>query len=312
VRLWIVSCLLTGVVQPAFGCKCVSGFTACNAVSSSDLVFIGTADSVEPKFLDPSDLSVQRRTRALFSEEELARMQGDKSPEGIAKLKAAYFKIYPDLPEPFKTELARATSSDELEAAFDSLLETGSRTHFKVKEVFRGPKTDALEIWSDFSDCGVHFQVGETYLVYAWRNKDRSRLETSACSRTKRVSDAGDDLAYLFFLANGGLESSRLSGFVTSDALNLRTPRFWDSVSHPVSDGFVELQSEHGTRRTETDRDGRFIFDGRVPGDYTVSAFDPHDDPADPRSLPASKTSRVPAAGCALEPILVVPSPPKQ
>ncbi len=35
--------------------------------------------------------------------------------------------------------------------------------------------------------------------------------------RTKRLSDAGDDLAYLYFYKNQPEASSRLEGFATSD-----------------------------------------------------------------------------------------------
>ena len=176
-------------------------------------MFIGTVEFVEPQFFDPWDLSLRQRISGHFSEEDLERMAEDKTPAGLAKLKEAYVQM---LPEPYGGQLARASTRDQLETLFNSLIESGRRAHFKVKEVFRGPKGDSIEVWSDFSDCGFHFQTGETYLVYADRDNDKARFETSACSLTKRLSDAGDDLAYLFFFQSGGAESARLNGIVTS------------------------------------------------------------------------------------------------
>lgn len=161
----------------------------------------------------PEDLVVQRRLRSLYSEEDLERMQADKTPEGIAKLKQSILRVYPDLPEPFITRLAEATTSDQLDAWVDAIARDGRRTHFKTREVFRGPKTDSIMVQSEFTDCGFYFQIGETYLVYAHQDKDTGLLRTGACSRTKRVSDAGEDLTYLFFLQK---EAPNLRGSAVS------------------------------------------------------------------------------------------------
>jgi hypothetical protein len=40
---------------------------------------------------------------------------------------------------------------------------------------------------------------------------------TTTCMRTKRLSDAGDDLAYLYFYKDQPESSARLEGFATSD-----------------------------------------------------------------------------------------------
>ena len=85
---------------------------------------------------------------------------------------------------------------------------------FKVKTAFRGEESD--EVWTDSGDCGYNYQEGETYLVYADEDEETDRVNTSVCYRNRRLSDAGDDLAYLFFYRNGGDESARLEGFVTS------------------------------------------------------------------------------------------------
>ena len=91
------------------------------------------------------------------------------------------------------------------------------------------PKTNApksLDIWTGSGDCGIDFQVGETYLVYAVQDEDSGKLETSACMRTRRLSEEEGDLGFLFFLENSPKESTRLEGFVSSSFADQSLPRY--------------------------------------------------------------------------------------
>jgi hypothetical protein len=45
-------------------------------------------------------------------------------------------------------------------------------------------------------DCGFHFETGESYLVFAWK-EENGRLTTSICSGTELLEDAGTDLRLL-------------------------------------------------------------------------------------------------------------------
>jgi hypothetical protein len=80
----------------------------------------------------------------------------------------------------------------------------------------------------------------------------------------------------LFFLQNGGSESTRLEGFVTSDIGQFNQDRFHytGKIGSPVSDVVVELKSPRTFRYTETSPNGRFIFDGLTAGDYQLSVLD--------------------------------------
>jgi hypothetical protein len=167
---------------------------------------------------------------------------------------------------------------------------------------------DAFDVWTPFSDCGYDFQVGETYLVYANSDEGSGMLSASSCSRTRRVSEAGDDLAYLFFYKDKREESGRLEGFVTTNALyrleydQLHDP---DRLKEPVGGIVVELESKLGIRYAESGPDGRFIFDGLREGSYNISAFAsgyPHDITllAGPSSL------RIEGKSCASQ-IMLVP-----
>ena len=71
---------------------------------------------------------------------------------------------------------------------FDSLYykKRGYEPQFRIIEVLKGKvgkerKGDRLFFQSDFSTCSVSFQLGKTYLVFAYRDKSGT-LGTSSCS----------------------------------------------------------------------------------------------------------------------------------
>ena len=76
------------------------------------------------------------------------------------------------------------------------------RVRFLVEENFRGAGVKpgaSLEVATGFGggDCGYGFERGERYLVYAQHHTGGASLYTGICSRTAKLADADDDLAYL-------------------------------------------------------------------------------------------------------------------
>jgi hypothetical protein len=188
---------------------------------------------------------------------------------------------------------------------FYSSLAGGMRVRFRVKTVFKhqdddAPKDSAAKVDNDkgatggdndkdekgdddffevetaFGECGYGFQRGETYLVYADSDEDSNVLSTSSCSRTRRVSDAGEDLTYLSVYKDRPEESARLEGFTTTDEyyqLGFDQMHDPETAKAPVAGVIVELQSARLIRYAESDVNGRFVFDGLHEGEYKVSAF---------------------------------------
>ncbi len=281
-RLLSVSLLLIPTPLPA--CQCLLTLSACHEVAVADRVFIGTVESVEPSFLNRWNPS---KTSSLPLSQQLAGM---------------------DLPEYYKRRLAAAKTSDDMARLFYLVVAQGRRVRFKVKTTFRGEESE--EVWTDSGDCGYDFQAGETYLVYADEDEETGRINTSVCDRNRRLSDAGDDLAYLFFFKNGGDESARLEGFVTSDEFYQRSldkAHDPEKVKFPAPGVILELNSGQGRRYTESDRDGRFVFDGLAGGEYSVSVFDAGY-PASVKLLAGPARVEVENKGCASQ-ILLVPKP---
>ena len=68
----------------------------------------------------------------------------------------------------------------------------------EIQSGWKGPSTDRLVIMTGQGggDCGYAFEVGETYLVYAYQY-NKSYLGTNICQRTKPVGGASSDLEYL-------------------------------------------------------------------------------------------------------------------
>jgi hypothetical protein len=302
----------------ALACKCQLTESVCNEVAGTDIIFVGTVEAIEPSFLDSWNAG-QRAALDLLNQES-ARAQTDHTPAAFAKLRDAYLKIFPDLPPDHKKRLAEATSPEQLAELFYWILDHGKRVHLRVKTVFRGEIGDdddddddapakTVEVWTAFGDCGINFQIGETYLVYADDDEESDIMTTGACTRTRRLTDAGDDLAYLYFYKNYADIAGRLEGFVTSDLLyqrDLDLAHYTGRIGSPVS-AVVELKVGDRSRYTETNDKGRFVFDGLPASDFTVSAYAPGF-PAETRQLAGPKTVRLEKRGCAVQ-VLVAPPP---
>jgi hypothetical protein len=293
-RVLFVSLLL--IPTPLAACQCLLTLSACNEVAVADRVFIGTVESVEPGFLNRWNPS---KSSSLPLSQQLAGM---------------------DLPDYYKRRLAAAKTSDDIARLFYSIVAQGRRVRFKVKTTFRGEKEkedsddeESLEVWTDSGDCGYDFQEGETYLVYADEDEETDRINTSVCYRNRRLSDAGDDLAYLFFYRNGGDESARLEGFVTSDQFyqrDLDRAHDPEKVKLPAPGVILELKSGQGQRYTQSERDGRFVFDGLAGGEYSVSVFDAGY-PELVKLLAGPARVQMEKKGCASQILLVPKLPPR-
>jgi hypothetical protein len=303
--------LLALMPAQALACKCLASYPVCREVASSDVVFIGTVESVEPAFLDPWHW---RDPASSIPVDEIEQLRRDESPAAATRLKAIYLKMLGSLSDDEKHELEVAVTHRQVEAAFNSIASGGRRARLRVQTMFREEDDDdkkdddekELTIWTGQGDCGIDFQVGETYLVYAGNDEESGKLETSICYRTKRLSDAGGDLAYLHFFKDGGKMSSRLEGFVTSERKQERPTRV-DAVEAPAAGLVVGITWDGGTRYTRSGADGRFVFDGLATGSYQVSVYDA----AFPRvttALAGPEKVEVSEKGCAAG-FLVVPPP---
>ncbi len=281
--------------RPMLACKCLMSLSACNEVSQSDVVFIGTVESIEPNFLNYWNLASPAALQSL--NDAFLEVQKQPSEANLTRLKETYLKTFPEVVGDEQGSVKGAKTALDVSSLFYLALNRGMRVRFHVKTLFKHEDDDdddkdkdkrkkaddkqddddqVLDVWNPFGDCGYNFQTGETYLVYANTEESSDYMFTGSCTRTRRLSDAGDDLAYLFFYKQDRERSSRLEGFTTTDVQAqfdfdpLRQPR---SIRSPVTDVVVELRADGLRRYAQPDTSGKFYFDGLAGGDYQVSAF---------------------------------------
>ena len=356
---------LLAAVQVAVACRCPAPLTVCNETFASNLVFIGTVESISPHFLDSWNPEQVTSLRSL--NQDLDKARANPKTQDFASLRSKYLKMFPDADEDLRKRLANAQTTSELVKSFFAIVSKGRLAHIKVKKLYRmadddddpkdakdaknqkpaiaakrddddddkGKKAakvgvkdqkpavvakkddddkdnrppEYIDVWTSFDDCGVDFQVGETYLVYADNDEESGLISTDSCTRTRRLTEAGDDLSYLYFLDQDKL-SARLEGFLTANGLfQSQVERMHEvkSVPLPVSAAVVELRWGDHTRFASPDAQGRFIFDGLTKGDYTMTAFAPgYPQKIDPLSSP--KRITIDPASCSRE-IVFVPKP---
>ena len=151
----------------------------------------------------------------------------------------------------------------------------GTRAIFDVAEGFIGMegRGKRVEIRTGMGggDCGYAFQRAESYVVYAYQNKD-GLLVANICSRTATVDRAQADLAYLRSLPDSGP-----LGYVYGVAGDGETAGRFDQalgmwLPSGISGAAVTLTGPGKSARRVTGDDGAFRFDRLSPGKYNVSA----------------------------------------
>jgi hypothetical protein len=142
---------------------------------------------------------------------------------------------------------------------------------FEIERPYRGleGKTAAEVVTgSGGADCGYDFRVGEKYLVYAFPHPATGKLYSGICTRTRRLSEAGEDLEYLARKddpARGAgiegwiVEQSRGQDNVTTESIG------------PLKGARIRISSKSGSWTVTTGNDGRFQLWGLQPGTYRVT-----------------------------------------
>ncbi len=145
------------------------------------------------------------------------------------------------------------------------------RVRFTVEERLRGIDEPKAEVWTGLGggDCGYAFAVGERYLVYAYRNKETGRLGTGICSRTRRVADAAEDLAYIHSLASAA-PGGTISGVVSLRRHSANPDQRYETT--PIEGVRIDVEGGSTRRSAVTDVQGRYVLAGLPEGEYRVVA----------------------------------------
>ena len=142
---------------------------------------------------------------------------------------------------------------------------------FDVDESFRGQQRKFVEVTTGFGagDCGVLFEMGGRYLVYADDAPQIGRLYTSICSRTKPMSEAGVDLDFLRRRGDPG-RGAGIEGSIVEDH---RDPKTNVTTTRGMMKGArVVVEASGKSWDATTDEQGWFRVWGLPAGEYTVRA----------------------------------------
>lgn len=130
---------------------------------------------------------------------------------------------------------------------------------FSVEQAYLGVAGTEIEVFTGTGggDCGYQFRIGQRYLVYAYRDKEK--FTTSICTRTKPFVNATEDLAFL------GTLPSATPGVTIYGKVDLSESEALDS------DILITIEGDSDRKETRPDAKGNFRVSGLRAGKYKVS-----------------------------------------
>jgi hypothetical protein len=142
------------------------------------------------------------------------------------------------------------------------------RVSFGISEAFRGIQAEQAEVLTGMGggDCGYGFKTGETYLVYAYRDKQTGRLSTGICTRTRPLARAKDDLDYIRNLPSAA-PGAVIFGKVYKQNYGAKEG---EDFRKPVGKAELIIEGESSSAETQTDAEGGFKVSALAPGKYKI------------------------------------------
>jgi len=162
----------------------------------------------------------------------------------------------------------RVTHIRELPAG-DSV---GQLVRIEVLEAFKGVSDGNVEVMTGYggSDCGIRLRNGEEYVVYASLDKKTHRLSTTICMRTRKLSEASEDIAYLRRMHDPQLGRGILGQIERLKRLPANGTLTEHDGMLPGARVVIHRGAEHW--ETRTGNDGQFYVWGLGPGTYRLQA----------------------------------------
>ena len=158
--------------------------------------------------------------------------------------------------------------SSSIEVKSDSFKTLEQVVRIAINQSFRGFEYGQVEVTTGLGggDCGYHFQMGGTYLIYATKSKSDGRLRTSICSRTRPLIEADQDLAFFNSLARAD-QTGTIFGTVVKTNYEAKDGQ---NFFPPLSGAEITVKGENTHRELKTDKKGTFSLSKLEPGKYKV------------------------------------------
>jgi len=124
-----------------------------------------------------------------------------------------------------------------------------------VEEMFRGPASKIITVYTENSSARFPLEKGRTYLLFAF--KQNGRLEIFGCGNSALLSEASDALTRLRNL-RVGKQPSEIEGWFVADTAGI-----------DLSGVIVTVKNQSRSYTAVTDKDGWFHFPA-PPGRYRL------------------------------------------
>src|SRR5271155_116669 len=111
--------LLLLIPRPTQACSCDASLSACNAVGTNSLVFIGAVESIEPNALSRWNLTNRSTLRSLA--DAFADARQNPSAADLARLKSMFREVFPGAAADEKRQLEAARSLPALVSLYNSI-----------------------------------------------------------------------------------------------------------------------------------------------------------------------------------------------
>ncbi len=273
-KLVIAACLwlLWLSARPASACKCASTGLSCHKVYTSELLFIGKVVGFERSPIANYTLTVRERYVGSGLDRDADQSEIDNlltlhewrelavhlaPPEARSRIDEA-MSI---------TELMSILKEEVLPDREPSEEDVHQRVVFEVDELFRGRASGTVKVFNPIGSaaCEIPFELGKSYLVNAYSDRDTGSLHTRSCAGTKQLSEAEDDLRVIR-AATGPQQLPQLFIYATAN------PSSPGRNSPPVPGVEIQASSDGFGSRKTTDKTGSVQFDISAAGRYQITA----------------------------------------
>ena len=150
---------------------------------------------------------------------------------------------------------------------------TSAGVQFDVERPVKGVGTGSISLGNGPPSCALRFNIGERYVVYAYRDPSTGSLYTGMCTRTRPLADphTDGDLAYFDIGQDRGAARRLLTGVVRNDTIRLDSERV--SVQELAGIPITLRPVDGGPALTSSSRaNGSYQIAGMPPGRFVLTA----------------------------------------
>lgn len=140
--------------------------------------------------------------------------------------------------------------------------------NFEIIESFKGNKSTNIEVANPQNMCEPGFEIGETYLIYAFGDTEKGLYTNSFCSRTGELINERGQIDFLREIASGK-PVSQIYGSIFLKDLDFKENKFY---ARPLDGIEIIVENENKSFKTITDSKGLFRFNKIPKGVYQVKA----------------------------------------